>query len=194
MATATAAPGLERLRDEIAALEKEIKALTDKREAEEKTLATLTAQSGTLSESIARGTAKASAAADLNQKLDGSKAALEGFDSLLREPTKRLEEKYGALRRLEAEMSQAAATGEVVQIAGDAEAILKRIAHVLQQAAGVDLQSYHQCRDKLDRIARRAQANVFPVPTAAQAAANERRRLDKLAMQQLGPILKLFGR
>jgi len=65
---------------------------------------------------------------------------------------------------------------------------------VLQQAAGVDLQSYHQCRDKLDKIARRAPANVFPVPAAAQTAANERRRLDKLAMQEFGPILKLFGR
>jgi chromosome segregation ATPase len=194
MATATAAPGLEKLRDEIAALEVEIKTLTDKRAAEEKTLATLTGQRVTVSESIARGTAKQSAAAELNQKIDGSKAALEGFDSLLREPQKRLEEKYGALRRLEAETARAAETGEVVQIAADAEAILKRIAHVLQQAAGVDLQSYHQCRDKLDKIARRAPANVFPVPAAAQTAANERRRLDKLAMQEFGPILKLFGR
>ena len=69
------------------------------------------------------------------------------------------------------------------KLPADTEAILKRIAHVLQQTAGVDLQSYHQCRDKLDRIARRA-----------QATANERQRLDKLAMQQFGPILKLFGR
>lgn len=194
MATATAAPGLDTLREEISTLENEVAGLKAKCAAEEKNLAALTAQRGTVSVAIASGTAKASAATDLNQKIDGSTAALEGFASLLRKPTARLEAAYGELRKLEAETSRAAETGEVVQIARDAEAILIRIASVLEQTAGVDLQSYHALREKLDRTARRAPINTFPIPAASIAASEARKRLDKLALQKLGPILKLFGR
>jgi chromosome segregation ATPase len=194
MSSAVLAPGIETLKDEIAKLETEVANLTANRETEQKTLESLTGQRTQLNESIALGKSPASAAADLNRKVDGARATIEGLDSLLREPTKRLEEKWGALRRAEAESSKAAEVAEVVNLRKEAETILIRVSSVLEQTAGNDLRAYLAVRERLDRIVGRAKGNVFPIPAASQAAHESRKYLDKLVAERLKPVLALFGR
>ena len=193
MATATQPmpSGVER---EAKELENEIAVFRGQVADEQKTLARLRGEQARLVELIGLKKEKPSKAVEMAAEIAGSESVIGGLNVIIAPKQRRLDEVLTELRHQREAAQKAAEIGEVTGLHRDAEAIITRIASVLQSTVRSDLDAYIAVRQRLDRIVNRAQMGSFPIPAPSMAANEARKKLDKLLLEKLGPILKMLGR
>jgi len=194
MTAATApAPTIETLRQETAVLDAELKILRSKCAAEQKTLDALEAERGKISEGIALGTAKPSAATEHARKTEQSRATVAGFTTLIAGVQKRYGLAFAELARLETEAKRAAEIDEIAELKSEGAVILARIAETLKGTIGVEIFRYNEIRKRFGVVMDNyAKVGGFPIPPAALAARDARNTLDKQLAVVLAPIQKMI--
>jgi hypothetical protein len=149
MATATAAPGLETLRQEVTALEGEISNLKTKLAGEQKDLDSLDTERGQLAEAIALGSQETSKASGIARKIEQAQARVAGFQSLTAGKQARLDKLWPELRRIEAENLLAKRRAEVEALRQRGAEVVARINEKLRSLIVADLPELDGIRDRL---------------------------------------------
>jgi hypothetical protein len=149
MATATVAPGLETLRQEIATLEADNSGLKSKLADAEAKLHANGLEQAEVSEAIARGVRKPADSVVLLRRAEEIEASVAGLRGLLAKNQAQLDQLYPEMRRQEAEALTASRRDEVQTLAQNGAEIVSKINSKLRSILVEDFPALDPIRDRL---------------------------------------------